>query len=65
MQATTLTFVIVAAKLGVATGQLTPSASAALLAAGLLSAAIFPTLALKLLPVRGPSAQPLQLEGAT
>ena len=42
MQATTLTFVIVAAQLGVATGQLSPTASASLLAAGLLSATIFP-----------------------
>ena len=50
MQATTLTFVIVATQLGVATGQLSPTASASLLAAGLLSAAIFPALAVKLAP---------------
>jgi Kef-type K+ transport system membrane component KefB len=64
MQATTLTFVIVATQLGVATGQLTPSASAALLAAGLLSAALFPAIALKLMPAWQPAAEPLALETA-
>jgi Kef-type K+ transport system membrane component KefB len=62
MQATTLTFVIVATQLGVATGQLSRTASASLLAAGLLSAAIFPALALKLMPTEAPSAQALRLE---
>lgn len=62
MQATTLTFVIVATQLGAATGQLTPTASASLLAAGLLSAAIFPALAVKLLPTPAPSARALELE---
>ena len=64
MQATTLTFVIVATKLGVATGQLTPSASAALLAAGLLSAALFPAAALWLLPAQQPASEPRTLERA-
>jgi Kef-type K+ transport system membrane component KefB len=62
MQATTLTFVIVATQLGVATGQLTPTAAASLLTAGLLSAAIFPALAVKLLPTSAPSAQGRPLE---
>lgn len=49
MQATSLTFVIVAAQIGTATGQISQSTAAALLAAGLLSAALFPAAALKLL----------------
>ena len=49
MQATSLTFVIVAAQIGTASGQITQTTSAALLAAGLLSAAIFPATALKML----------------
>ena len=49
MQATTLTFVIVATQIGLATGKLTPTTSASLLAAGLLSAALFPGAALRLL----------------
>ena len=65
MQATTLTFVIVAAQLGVATGQLSQTASASLLAAGLLSAALFPALALKLLPAQQPAADRLPLKTAT
>ena len=50
MQATTLTFVIVATQIGVASGQIGPATGAALLAAGLLSATLFPPLAVKLLP---------------
>jgi len=42
MQATTLTFVIVAAAIGQETGKLTSTTAAALVAAGLLSAALFP-----------------------
>jgi Kef-type K+ transport system membrane component KefB len=42
MQATTLTFVIVAAAIGQETGKLTSTVAAALVAAGLLSAALFP-----------------------
>jgi Kef-type K+ transport system membrane component KefB len=42
MQATTLTFVIVAAAIGQETGKLSSTTSAALVAAGLLSAALFP-----------------------
>jgi D-serine dehydratase len=49
MQATTLTFVIVATQIGTAAGQISQTTGAALLAAGLLSAALFPAAALKLL----------------
>ena len=50
LQATTLTFVIVATQIGLATGKITPTAAASLLAAGLLSAALFPGAAQRLLP---------------
>jgi Kef-type K+ transport system membrane component KefB len=56
MQATSLTFVIVATQIGTATGQITQTTSAALLAAGLLSAALFPAAALKLLTAQAPRA---------
>jgi Kef-type K+ transport system membrane component KefB len=49
LQATTLTFVIVATEIGLETGKLSPSTSAALVAAGLLSAALFPAGATRLL----------------
>jgi len=49
MQATTLTFVIVAAAIGRETGKLSPSVGAALVTAGLLSAALFPAGADRLL----------------
>ncbi len=42
MEATTLTFVIEAAAIGSETGKLTSTVAAALVAAGLLSAALFP-----------------------
>jgi Kef-type K+ transport system membrane component KefB len=45
MQATTLTFVIVAAAIGSETGKLSSTTGAALVAAGLLSAALFPAAA--------------------
>jgi len=50
LQATTLTFVIVAAQAGLAGGKFTPTAAASLLAAGLLSAAVFPAVARRFLP---------------
>jgi Kef-type K+ transport system membrane component KefB len=50
-----LTFVIVATEIGLETGKLTPATSAALVAAGLLSAALFPAGAARLLT---PSPQP-------
>lgn len=49
MQATTLTFVIVASQVGLATGHISTTTSASLLAAGLLSAAVFPGVAMRLL----------------
>jgi Kef-type K+ transport system membrane component KefB len=67
MQATTLTFVIVATQIGIASGQISRATGAALLAAGLLSATLFPPLAVKLLPAREstasepPSASPPDL----
>ena len=60
MEATSLTFVIVATEIGVAARLISTATSASLLAAGLLSAAIFPTVALRLLarpqPQVGPAA---------
>ena len=49
LQATTLTFVIVATEIGVEDGKLTPAAATALVAAGLLSATVFPAAAARLL----------------
>ena len=57
MQATSLTFVIVAAQIGLAAGQITQTTGAALLAAGLLSAALFPAAALKMLPAEPAGTQ--------
>ena len=55
LQATTLTFVIVATEIGVATGKMTLTVATALVAAGLLSAALFPAAAERVLsrPTRG------------
>jgi hypothetical protein len=53
LQATTLTFVIVATVIGQETGKLTSATSSALVAAGLLSAALFPAGAARLLAPRG------------
>jgi Kef-type K+ transport system membrane component KefB len=59
MQATTLTFVIVASQVGLATGHISAATSAALLTAGLLSAAVFPAAAMGLLAhVRQPTSEP-------
>jgi len=52
LQATTLTFVIVAAEAGQESGKLTPATADALVAAGLLSAALFPASAAWLLAGR-------------
>ena len=49
MQATTLTFVIVASQVGLATGHISAATSASLLTAALLSAAVFPAAAMRLL----------------
>jgi Kef-type K+ transport system membrane component KefB len=60
MEATSLTFVIVATQIGVAARLISTATSASLLAAGLLSAAIFPTVALRLLAQPQPDpADPL------
>jgi Kef-type K+ transport system membrane component KefB len=53
MQATTLTFVVVATAIGQETGKLSPATAAALVAAGLLSAAVFPAAAARLLARAG------------
>jgi Kef-type K+ transport system membrane component KefB len=50
LQATTLTFIIVAAQIGLTDGKITPTAAASLLTAGLLSAILFPAVAQRLLP---------------
>jgi hypothetical protein len=56
LQATTLTFIIVATHIGLATGKITPTAAASLLAAGLLSAALFPAGAQRLLSRKAKTA---------
>ena len=56
LQATTLTFVIVATQIGLATGKITTTAAASLVAAGLLTAALFPAGAQRLLAARSPVA---------
>jgi Kef-type K+ transport system membrane component KefB len=62
MQATTLTFVIVATQIGLISGKISPTTSASLLTAGLLSAAVFPAAALRLLTPTGPAPEPVHLE---
>jgi Kef-type K+ transport system membrane component KefB len=62
MQATTLTFVIVATQIGLVSGKISPTTSASLLTAGLLSAALFPAAALRLLAPGGPAPEPVHLE---
>jgi Kef-type K+ transport system membrane component KefB len=57
LQATTLTFVIVATVIGQQTGKLSSATSAALVAAGLLSAALFPAAAGRLLDRGGRGEQ--------
>ena len=64
MQATTLTFVIVATQIGLTAGLISLTTSSALLAAGLLSAALFPGLALRLLAGRAPLPDPVHMEDA-
>ena len=63
MQAATLTFVIVATQIGTASGQISQTTGAALLAAGLLSAAIFPAAAVKVLSPKGSPAKAKSLLG--
>jgi Kef-type K+ transport system membrane component KefB len=70
LQATSLPFIVVATRIGVTLGLVTEANGAALVAAGLLSVVIFPSLALSLLRDRtapeaglGRSAQPTQSDG--
>jgi apolipoprotein N-acyltransferase len=60
MEATSLTFVIVATEIGVAARLISTVTSASLLAAGLLSAAIFPAVALRLLADPQPQTDPAE-----
>ena len=62
LQATTLTFVIVATQIGLATGKITPTTAASLVAAGLFTAALFPALAQRVLS-RAEPARPTPLHG--
>lgn len=62
MQATTLTFVIVATQIGLAARLISVTTSSSLLAAGLLSAALFPGLALRLLAGQAPVPKAVRLE---
>jgi Kef-type K+ transport system membrane component KefB len=62
MQATTLTFVIVATQIGLAARLISPTTSASLLTAGLLSAAFFPSVALRLLVPAQDVPEPVRLE---
>jgi Kef-type K+ transport system membrane component KefB len=57
MQATSLTFVVVATIIGVQTGHQRPSTATALVVAGLLSVVIYPPVALRLL--RGAAGRPV------
>src|SRR5215475_9609092 len=62
MQATTLTFVIVATQVGLATGHISATTGASLLAAGLLSATLYPPAAMRLL---ARASQPARLPPPT
>jgi len=64
LQATTLTFVIVATQIGLTAGKITPTAAGSLLAAGLLSAVIFPAGAKRLLSP-GTAPEAVQPESAS
>jgi apolipoprotein N-acyltransferase len=64
MEATSLTFVIVATEIGVAARLISTATSASLLAAGLLSAAIFPAVALRLLAEPEPTEPQPEAEPA-
>jgi Kef-type K+ transport system membrane component KefB len=61
LQATTLSFLVTVAQIGLMGGLLDPAAASALLAAGLVSVAVFPPVALGLLvgePAEAPQPQP-------
>lgn len=59
LQATSLPFIVTASQIGVAIGALDASTAAAFVAAGLVSALAFPTLALTVLQRRSPAAPDL------
>ena len=60
MQATSLTFIVVATVIGVQTNHQRPSTAAALVVAGLLSVVIYPPVALRMLEdrARPPGVEP-------
>jgi Kef-type K+ transport system membrane component KefB len=58
LQATSLSFIVVATEIGVAVHELRPINAASLVAAGMLSVLLFPALALRLLDRREPGADP-------
>jgi Kef-type K+ transport system membrane component KefB len=58
MQATSLTFIVVATTIGIQTGHQRPSTAAALVVAGLLSVVIYPPVALQILKSAGASSLP-------
>ena len=60
LQATSLTFIVAATDIGVGLGVVSPASAAALVAAGLLSVVISPTLGLALLRRHQPQASPVK-----
>lgn len=58
LQATSLTFIVVTAQIGMELGQISEATGAALIAAGLLSVLIFPATVLSLLPSRQAAVAP-------
>src|SRR5262249_55857040 len=58
LQATSLSFIVVATEIGVAVHELKPINAASLVAAGMLSVLLFPALALRLLDRNEPDADP-------
>ena len=62
LQATSLSFIVVAAQLGQTLGLIVSATSAALITAALISALVFPVLALAVAPVPAEAGQPAQAE---
>jgi hypothetical protein len=58
LQATSLSFIVVAAQIGVTVHELKPINAASLVAAGMLSVLLFPASALRLLPRRQTGTEP-------
>jgi hypothetical protein len=63
LQATSLPFIVVAARIGVSLGLISVANAAALVAAGLLSVLIFPLVALGLLRERASAPMAVDTEG--